>query len=492
MFVITAVANSFAESIAAPGASSAFVSTDLTVQKAVEAFTDGRFMESEKLLDSASDRTAAEELREIIRRTRREYGLDRAAFTTKLRDSIPDVTDQEIDRWLADKSIQHRTIDGQLRIFRREPGHLLRFNKEAMARRDAHKKPATQPTEPKWELNDHLARAIQTAAKGASAEVEPVKTTITYTLTVKPTTKAKAGSKLDVWLPFPQEYARQRDVKLLKSEPANATIAPVARESSSGIEGAAQRTVHLQRIIDDPTKPQTFQIQFEFTTSAFYPNLDKPDLAPTKDALSRPIDVTPYLAERAPHIVFTKEIREKTMQIVGNETDPLKKARLIFNWLDENLRWTPEEEYCVIPNLSMHGFTRGKGDCGVASMTFITMCRIAGVPARWQSGWTTKPQDWNMHDWSEIYIEPWGWLPVDASNGRQKSDNPAVRDFYFGHTDSYRLIVNLDYGQQLSPPKQSFRSEPLDFQRGEVELDGKNLYFDEWDYEIEFERDRAP
>jgi hypothetical protein len=50
------------------------------------------------------------------------------------------------------------------------------------------------------------------------------------------------------------------------------------------------------------------------------------------------------------------------------------------------------------------------------------------------------------------------------------------------------MIVNRDYGSPLVPPKQSLRSEPADFQRGEVEIDGRNLYFDEWDYEFEFEQ----
>jgi hypothetical protein len=59
-----------------------------------------------------------------------------------------------------------------------------------------------------------------------------------------------------------------------------------------------------------------------------------------------------------------------------------------------------------------------------------------------------------------------------------------VRDFFCGGIDPYRLIVNLDYGQPLQPPKTSFRSEPVDFQRGEVEIDGHNLYFDEWDWEF--------
>ena len=116
------------------------------------------------------------------------------------------------------------------------------------------------------------------------------------------------------------------------------------------------------------------------------------------------------------------------------------------------------------------------------------MCRAAGIPARWQSGWETKPVNWNMHDWAEFYVEPWGWLPADPSYGLQKSDREDVREFYFGHQDSYRLIVNLDYGSPLVPAKNSLRSEPADFQRGEVELDGRNLYFNEWDYDIQFER----
>ena len=37
----------------------------------------------------------------------------------------------------------------------------------------------------------------------------------------------------------------------------------------------------------------------------------------------------------------------------------------------------------------------------------------------------------------------------------------------------------------LEPPKTSFRSEPTDFQRGEVEIDGHNLYFDEWEYKFD-------
>lgn len=142
-------------------------------------------------------------------------------------------------------------------------------------------------------------------------------------------------------------------------------------------------------------------------------------------------------------------------------------------------------EYSTIANLSAKGIAARVGDCGVQGSVFITLCRAAGVPARWQSGWQTKPGRSNMHDWSEFYVEPWGWLPADASNGVQEHGDPRVRDFFCGHLDPYRFIVNLDYGRPLDPPKLGLRSEPNDFQRGEVEIDGHNLYFDEWQYEID-------
>lgn len=58
-----------------------------------------------------------------------------------------------------------------------------------------------------------------------------------------------------------------------------------------------------------------------------------------------------------------------------------------------------------------------------------------------------------MHDWSETYVAPWGWLPADASYGLQESVVRRIAEFYCGHQDSYRMVVNLDCGRELFPPK---------------------------------------
>ncbi len=92
-----------------------------------------------------------------------------------------------------------------------------------------------------------------------------------------------------------------------------------------------------------------------------------------------------------------------------------------------------------------------------------------------------------MHDWGEIYFEPYGWLPVDATYGLLDSKDDDMKWFYLGNMENYRLIVNDDYTQPLYPAKIYPRSDTVDFQRGEVEWEGGNLFFDQWDYNYEVE-----
>jgi hypothetical protein len=121
--------------------------------------------------------------------------------------------------------------------------------------------------------------------------------------------------------------------------------------------------------------------------------------------------------------------------------------------------------------------------------TFLLMSllRYKGIPVKWQSGWMMPPDDKNLHDWCEVYYEGTGWVPVDVSYELQYSENLKTREFYISGIDSYRLIVNDGISGLLFPEKKFMRSEPFDFQRGEVEWKGGNLYFDKWDYSMKIE-----
>jgi len=83
------------------------------------------------------------------------------------------------------------------------------------------------------------------------------------------------------------------------------------------------------------------------------------------------------------------------------------------------LRIEKSIEYSTIRNISEYCHSKGYGDCGQEALLFMTLCRLNGIPARWQSGWNTFPGDKSNHDWSEIYLAPYGWVPVDPADVRK-------------------------------------------------------------------------
>jgi transglutaminase-like putative cysteine protease len=201
--------------------------------------------------------------------------------------------------------------------------------------------------------------------------------------------------------------------------------------------------------------------------------------------VSRP-DLEPYLREEPPHIRFTPELRALSAQVIGSEKNPVMIARKLFAWMDGNIPWASAREYSTIPSLSEYAFMNRHGDCGIQVTLFITLLRMNGIPARWQSGWEFRPPSNSMHDWGMLYFEPYGWLPMDATYGLRKADNDAMKYFYVNGMDSYRLIFNDATGQPFYPVKIHPRSETIDSQRGEVEWRGGNLYFDKWDWDLEW------
>jgi transglutaminase-like putative cysteine protease len=231
-------------------------------------------------------------------------------------------------------------------------------------------------------------------------------------------------------------------------------------------------------------EPTVFNYKLSYKSISEWHNIDPSGIKPYDKNSELYKEFT---AERKPHMVFTKELQELSEQIVGNEKNPYQAAKKIYTWIDNNIPWASAREYSTIDNISSYCYTNMHGDCGIQTLLFMTLARMNGIPTRWQSGWMMHPVEINLHDWCEMYLEGYGWVPVDQSFGIQRSDEENVKYFYLGGMDSYRLIVNDDYSKPLFPLKIYPRSETVDFQRGEVEWRGGNLYFDKWDYSMKAE-----
>lgn len=186
------------------------------------------------------------------------------------------------------------------------------------------------------------------------------------------------------------------------------------------------------------------------------------------------------LSEQAPQILFTPFLRMLAAEISGDEHLPLRIARRFYDYITQKIEYAFIREYASIENIAEYCALRGKGDCGAQSLLFIALCRIAGIPAAWQSGIGAEPNDVGDHDWARFYAEPFGWLYVDCAYGNIAWHKGALSrwDFYFGNVDPYRIIVNQALQQNFDPPKAFMRADPYDNQCGEAEYTDRGVAID--------------
>ena len=99
------------------------------------------------------------------------------------------------------------------------------------------------------------------------------------------------------------------------------------------------------------------------------------------------------ISEDRPHIAFTPYLQQLTARVIDGLEDPLDRARAIYDYLTQHIDYRYQPPYLLLGSIADDCAHSLRGDCGVMALTFITMCRIAGVPARWQSGLFVTPDD---------------------------------------------------------------------------------------------------
>ncbi|MBN2507732.1 MAG: transglutaminase domain-containing protein [Verrucomicrobia bacterium] len=407
--------------------------------------------------------------RERMARIRLDFNKRRDEVFREAAALLPGLAPAQFDRWEREGGVQHLVMDGVTGYFGRAAGNLFRLHPEARAQLAA-RGPAPPPV-PEARLAN--VRTILQAQDDAGSPLRcPKRFQVTYTLTVKPGA-VPAGETIRAWLPFPHTGGRQTGVRRVSSDPPAWVPSP---------EGAALSAIYLEKPSQTPA-PTRFQVVFEYSTSGFHHPTD-PDRISTA---ALPAAARAHLGERPPHIVFDEPLRALSRAIVGSETHPHRVARRLFSWVHQHIPWAAAREYSTLDSLTRHALEHRQGDCGIQTMLFMSLCRLNGIPARWESGWTTGP-DRNMHDWCAIHLAPHGWVPADVSYGLMPGADDRERWFYLGGLDSYRLVVNTDFEQPLYPAKIHWRSEIVDFQRGEAEWRGGNLYFDQWTWDFQVEQ----
>ncbi|WP_313579639.1 transglutaminase-like domain-containing protein [Lacrimispora sp.] len=269
----------------------------------------------------------------------------------------------------------------------------------------------------------------------------------------------RVGEMVRVHIPIPRKCRQVKDFKILEASPEITAIAP---------EDAEQRTLCFETEL----KPdQEFYVRYSYLNSVDYVEVD-----PEKAAAAQPEF---YKEEQAPHILFTPFLKEILEEIREGEDNPALVARKIYDFITTRVKYSFVREYAGLDNISEYAAKNLKGDCGVQAILFITLCRMAGIPARWQSGLHASQVYTGCHDWAEFYIEPYGWLYADPSFGGSAYRMGQVErwNYYFGNLDIYRMAANGGIQSEFIPPRKYFRADPIDNQRGEVEYEDRGLSF---------------
>ncbi|HEY1889765.1 MAG TPA: transglutaminase-like domain-containing protein [Steroidobacteraceae bacterium] len=443
--------------------------------------TTGQFREGTASIDaalkqpglSAATRQALEFQLARMQRMREDFSLTAGEVETRVRKQIPDLTDADFARWDDLGLFEHMYIDGRRMYFARSPSNLFHLSAEARARSrtpilftdSGLSKDFTE------QVTDFDRDVIRHARTTGRSNVLPQRVQVTQSVTVD-ADAVPAGKTIRAWIPYPREIpGQQEDIRFVASQPGGHRIAP---------RSALQRTAYLEQ----PARahqPTVFSVTYEVTLYAQYHLIDPSKVVPAKITP----DLAPYVTESAPHIVFTEPLRVFSRQVVGDASNPYLIAQRIFAAVDA-IPWAGAREYSTIPDLSAYTLNAGHGDCGEQTMLLITLMRMNGIPARWQSGWTFSRGDENdIHDWAQIYLAPYGWVPADVTYGRLQAGDPAVRWFYLGGLDNFRIAFNDGFSQEFVPSKHFLRSDNVDSQRGEVESDD-NLYYDKWSYHFDW------
>lgn len=386
---------------------------------------------------------------ERIRRLPTQYPWNRAEAIEKLRSLVPGVTDEEFDALEMQGQIDFIYINGEKRYFVRFHRTLAKFP-ELMRRAGKEVTPGSEWLDPMVEAIRHNGSLTKR---------------ITLKVSLYVGDEHFVPGEYRAWVPYPALSAQQSDIELAAGDP-----------DQIDDENALARTAYWQRTLTDGAR---FDLTYRYTSRIVYAD---PLHAPAPAAPLYPAALPVCgddLAEDGVFIRFTPYLRALAADLSKDAASDAEKAWRFYEFVTTKVNYSFMRDYFQIDNLGEYCAINLKGDCGLQALLFIILCRIAGIPARWQSGMSIDPGYAGSHDWAQFYLPGWGWLFADPSYGGSayRAGSTLRHQFYFGNLDPLRMVANRQYMAPIHPTIHAFRFDPYDNQCGEVERIGAALPF---------------
>ncbi len=157
---------------------------------------------------------------------------------------------------------------------------------------------------------------------------------------------------------------------------------------------------------------------------------------------------------------YTPDVELFAREILGDEKDPYKMGRLVFDGIRDALFYDKTIPGCGTGDTQwIMKYRRGKCDDYHALAMAILISN--GVPVRWEQGFPLPfPEGGKVasgelegdctgsHCWISFYAPSHGWVPIDVSEGDKGAPNS---DFFFGNLSPNRFQVSVGRSATLNP-----------------------------------------
>jgi len=236
------------------------------------------------------------------------------------------------------------------------------------------------------------------------------------------------GSRTATDISLEIQYANPYITKLMPySTILNTLYEPQPVEVKTDAKGNQTGRYEIARLL--PGEKQIIRVLHDYRVSLIDYTIDPARIEPY--AQFQPAVLQPYLTP-SPGIESDHPlIQAKAREVVGRETNPFKKAKKIFTFVNEYMTYSEEKfgtnEGKESEYGALYALQTGKGVCEDYADLMVALLRATGVPARTVSGWTgeisgksIKLIDANTtflpgHMWLEYYLPGYGWIPADPT-----------------------------------------------------------------------------
>jgi len=263
--------------------------------------------------------------------------------------------------------------------------------------------------------------------------------TVTYSVDIR-VLEASRPNTLYLWIPKPISSPSQRNVSLISRniDPFVENHRGVSLFKLDNLGTGANQSVNL-----------SFSVEVYAVESGVRPLGIRQEWSPISALYTQNTALLPSNDQK---------IKTAVNSIVGREQNPFLKARALYDWIITNIHIidVPSPDTNIVTALE-----RKRADTYSSAMLYTTMARAAGIPCIPVAGVLIDRGGQTIrHYWAEIWIDGFGWLPVDPTMGSGAvtisdgtsgiqgvvpEDIITARDlanYYFGNMDNQRIAFS--------------------------------------------------